>query len=111
LLDELLPEPEVMGRLALMLLQESRRSARTSPAGELVLLEYQDRSLWNGDQIAEGTALIERASSSRPLGPYTVQAEIAAVHAQAPDFAATDWTRIVELYDALPGWRHRRSWS
>ena len=101
LLVELLPEPEVMGLLALMLLQESRRAARVSTEGELVLLEDQDRWLWNRDQIAEGTALVERASSSRPLGPYTLQAAIAAVHAQAPDFAATDWTRIAELYDSL----------
>jgi RNA polymerase sigma-70 factor (ECF subfamily) len=101
LLDELLPEPEVMGLLALMLLQESRRAARTSPAGELVLLADQDRSLWNRDQITEGKALVERASSMPPPGPYTLQAAIAAVHVQAPDFASTDWTRIVALYDEL----------
>ena len=101
LLAELLPEPEVMGLLALMLLQESRRAARTSPAGELVLLADQDRSLWNRDQITEGKALVERASSMPPPGPYTLQAAIAAVHVQAPDFASTDWTRIVALYDEL----------
>jgi RNA polymerase sigma-70 factor (ECF subfamily) len=98
---ELLPEPEVMGLLALMLLQESRRSARTSPAGELVLLDDQDRSLWNRDQIAEGSALVERALSSRRFGPYTLQAAIAAVHAKAPHAAATDWAQIVGLYDVL----------
>jgi RNA polymerase sigma-70 factor (ECF subfamily) len=98
---ELLPEPEVMGLLALMLLQESRRSARTSPAGELVLLDDQDRSLWNRDQIAEGSALVERALSSRRFGPYTLQAGIAAVHAKAPNAAATDWAQIVGLYDVL----------
>ena len=101
LLIELLPEPEAMGLLALMLLQESRRAARSSPAGELVLLEDQDRSLWNRDQIAEGLALVERALSSRRFGPYTLQAAIAAVHAEAPDAAATDWAQIVGLYDVL----------
>jgi RNA polymerase sigma-70 factor (ECF subfamily) len=101
LLLVLLPEPEVMGLLALMLLHESRRAARTSPTGDLVLLEHQDRSRWNGEQIAEGTALVERALSSRYLGPYTLQAAIAAVHAQAPSVAATDWAQIVALYDAL----------
>ena len=101
LLIELLPEPEAIGLLALMLLQESRRTARTSPAGELVLLEDQDRSLWNRDQIAEGLALVERALSSRRFGPYTLQAAIAAVHAEAPDAAATDWAQIVGLYDVL----------
>ena len=85
LLVELLPEPEVMGLLALMLLQESRRAARTSPAGDLILLEDQDRSLWNREQIAEGAALVERALSSRRFGPYTLQAAIAAVHAEAPE--------------------------
>jgi RNA polymerase sigma-70 factor, ECF subfamily len=98
---ELLPEPEVMGLLALMLLQESRRAARTSPAGELVLLDDQDRSLWNREQIAEGAALVERALSSRRFGPYTLQAAIAAVHAKAPHAAATDWAQIVGLYDVL----------
>jgi RNA polymerase sigma-70 factor, ECF subfamily len=101
LLSELLPEPEVLGLLALMLLQESRRVARTSPEGDLVLLDDQDRSLWNRDQIAEGLTLVERALSSRRVGPYTLQAAIAAVHAQAPNTAATDWARIVALYDLL----------
>ncbi len=101
LLIELLPEPEVLGLLALMLLHESRRAARTSPAGELVLLDAQDRSLWNRNQITEGLALVERALSSRRLGPYTLQAAIAAVHAEAPTAAATDWAQIVALYDVL----------
>ncbi|MGQ0572168.1 MAG: RNA polymerase sigma factor, partial [Armatimonadota bacterium] len=101
LLVELLPEPEVGGLLALMLLHESRRAARTSPAGELVLLDDQDRSLWNQDQIAEGSALVERALVSRRFGPYTLQAAIAAVHAGAPNAAATDWAQIVGLYDVL----------
>ncbi len=101
LLIELLPEPEVMGLLALMLLQESRREARTSPAGDLVLLEDQDRSLWNQGQIAEGTALVEQSLTSRRFGPYTLQAAIAAVHAEAPDPSATDWAQIVELYGVL----------
>ncbi len=101
LLIGLLPEPEAMGLLALMLLHESRRAARTSPAGELVLLDDQDRSLWNRDQIAEGSALVERALSSRRFGPYTLQAAIAAVHAEAPNAAATDWAQIVGLYDVL----------
>jgi RNA polymerase sigma-70 factor (ECF subfamily) len=101
LLIELLPEPEVMGLLALMLLQESRRVARTSPTGELILLEHQDRSLWNQGQIAEGKALVERALQSRRFGPYTLQAAIAAVHAEAPNAAATDWAQIVELYSLL----------
>jgi RNA polymerase sigma-70 factor (ECF subfamily) len=101
LLAELLPESEAIGLLALMLLQESRRSARTSPKGDLVLLEDQDRSLWNRDQIAEGKALVERALSSRRIGPYTLQAAIAGVHADAPNTAATDWARIAGLYDVL----------
>ena len=101
LLMELLPEPEVAGLLALMLLHESRRAARTSPAGELVLLDVQDRSRWNQDQIREGLALVERAVSSRRLDPYTLQAAIAAAHAEAPAAAATDWKRIAGLYDAL----------
>lgn len=101
LLVELLPEPEVTGLLALMVLHEARRAARTSPDGDLVLLDAQDRSLWNRDQIAEGVALVERALSSRGIGPYTLQAAIAAVHAEAPDAAATDWDRIVGLYDVL----------
>ena len=101
LLVELLPEPEAMGLLALMLLHESRRVARTSPTGELVLLADQDRSLWDRDQIAEGTALVERALSSRRIGPYTLQAAIAAVHAEAASAEATDWVQIVGLYDVL----------
>ena len=101
LLLDLLPEPEVLGLLALMLLHESRRVARTSPEGELVLLEDQDRALWNRDQIAEGKALVERALASRRFGPYTLQAAIAAVHADAPSAAATDWAQIVRLYDVL----------
>jgi RNA polymerase sigma-70 factor (ECF subfamily) len=101
LLIELLPEPEAVGLLALMLLQDSRRAARTSPTGDLILLEDQDRSLWNRDQIAEGTSLLERALSSRRIGPYTLQAAIAAVHAQAPNGSATDWAQIVGLYDVL----------
>jgi RNA polymerase sigma-70 factor (ECF subfamily) len=98
---ELLPEPEVVGLLALMLLQESRRAARASPAGELILLESQDRSLWNREQIAEGLALVRRALASLPPGPFTLQAAIASVHAQAPTAAATDWAQIVRLYDEL----------
>ena len=101
LIVELLPEPEATGLLALMLLQESRRGARASPAGELVLLQDQDRSLWNRDQITEGIALVERALASRRFGPYTLQASIAAVHAEAPNAAATDWPQIVGLYDVL----------
>lgn len=97
----LLPEAEVLGLLALMLLQDSRRAARTSPTGDLILLEQQDRSLWNRDQIAEGTALVERALASRQVDPYTIQAAIAAVHAEAPDAAATEWAQIVGLYDVL----------
>jgi RNA polymerase sigma-70 factor (ECF subfamily) len=103
LLLELLPDPEVMGLLALMLLHESRRPARASPDGELVLLDEQDRTLWNREQIAEGSALVRRALASSRIGPYTLQAAIAAVHAQAPTAAATDWGRIVALYDALVG--------
>jgi RNA polymerase sigma-70 factor (ECF subfamily) len=101
LLIELLPEPEAVGLLALMLLHESRRAARTSPTGELVLLDDQDRSLWNREQIAEGVALVKRALSSPRVGPYTLQAAIAAVHAEAPTAAATDWAEIVGLYDVL----------
>jgi RNA polymerase sigma-70 factor, ECF subfamily len=101
LLIALLPEPEVMGLLALMLLHESRRAARTSPAGELVLLDDQDRTLWNREQIAEGSALVERALVSGQFGPYILQAAIAAVHADAPHAAATDWAQIVGLYDVL----------
>jgi RNA polymerase sigma-70 factor (ECF subfamily) len=101
LLTELQPEPEVIGLLALMLLQESRRAARSSPTGELILLENQDRSLWNREQIAEGVSLVEKALSSRRFGAYTLQAAIAAVHAQAESTAATDWRQIVALYDQL----------
>jgi RNA polymerase sigma-70 factor, ECF subfamily len=101
LLAELLPEPEVSGLLALMLLQESRRAARTSLTGDLILLEDQDRSLWNRDQIAEGKGLVERAFSLRRLDPYTLQAAIAAVHAEAANAAATDWAQIARLYDVL----------
>ncbi len=101
LLVELLPEPEAIGLLALMLLQESRRAARTSPAGELILLADQDRSLWNRDQIEEGSALVVRALASRRFGPYTLQAAIAAVHAEAAAADATDWREIVGLYDVL----------
>jgi RNA polymerase sigma-70 factor, ECF subfamily len=101
LLMELLPEPEAIALLALMLLHDSRRAARTSPTGELILLDDQDRSLWNREQIVEGAALVERALSSRRIGPYTLQAAIAAVHAEAPSPAATDWARIVGLYDVL----------
>ena len=102
LLVELLPEPEALGLLALMLLHESRRAARASVSGELIRLDDQDRSLWDRDQIAEGTSLVERALSSRP-GPYAIQAAIAAVHADSPNAAATDWAEIVGLYDLL--WR------
>ncbi|WP_443191788.1 RNA polymerase sigma factor [Pseudomonas indica] len=101
LLLELLPEPEVMGLLALMLLHESRRAARASADGELVLLEDQDRSRWDRELIAEGSALVERALTSRRFGPYTLQAAIVAVHAEAEDAAATDWVQIVGLYDVL----------
>jgi RNA polymerase sigma-70 factor (ECF subfamily) len=101
LLVELLPEPEAMGLLALMVLHEARRPARTSPEGELILLEDQDRSLWNQAQIAEGTALVERAWASGQFGWYTIQAAIAALHSVAPTLAATDWAQIVGLYDLL----------
>ena len=101
LLAELLPEPEVIGLLALMLLQESRRGARTSPSGDIILLEEQDRSLWNGDYIKEGLALVQRALMSQRFGPYTLQAAIAAVHAEAARTADTNWTRIVGVYDLL----------
>jgi RNA polymerase sigma-70 factor (ECF subfamily) len=96
-----LPQPEIWGLLSLMLLQESRRAARTSPAGELILLENQDRSLWNREQIAEGVALLKKALNSRRFGPYTLQAAIAAVHAEAESVAATDWRQIVALYNQL----------
>jgi RNA polymerase sigma-70 factor (ECF subfamily) len=101
LLAELLPEPEAIGLLALMLLHESRRAARTSATGEIVLLEEQDRSLWERAQIAEGTALVERALASGAIGPYSVQAAISATHAAAPSAEATDWARIVGWYDVL----------
>ncbi|PLR61893.1 RNA polymerase subunit sigma-24 [Pseudomonas sp. QC2] len=101
LLMALLPEPEVMGLLALMLLHESRRSARTSASGELVLLDEQDRSLWDASLIAEGCALAEQALSARRFGPYGLQAAIAAVHAEATRADQTDWRQIVGLYDVL----------
>jgi RNA polymerase sigma-70 factor (ECF subfamily) len=101
LLVELLPEPEARGLLALMLLHESRRTARTTTSGELVLLDDQDRSLWDRTLIAEGIQLVEQALASRRVGPYTIQAAIGAVHAEAPAASATDWTEIVGLYEAL----------
>ena len=101
LLAELLPEAEAIGLLALMLLQESRRAARTTEDGELVLLADQDRLCWNRELIAEGVSLVERALSSRRFGPYSLQAAIAAVHAEAPTPDATDWAQIVGLYDVL----------
>jgi RNA polymerase sigma-70 factor (ECF subfamily) len=103
LLVELLPEPEALGVLGLMLLQESRRVARSSADGDLVTLEEQDRSRWNRDLITEGVALVERALASQRFGPYTLQAAIAAVHAEAPSAATTDWAQIVALYDVLLG--------
>jgi RNA polymerase sigma-70 factor (ECF subfamily) len=101
LLVELLPEPEALGLLALMLLHESRRAARTSPDGDVILLDDQDRARWNREQIAEGVALVAQALASRRFGPYTLQAAISAVHAEAPGAAATDWAQIVGLYDVL----------
>jgi len=101
LLVELLPEPEALGLLALMLLQESRHAARSSAEGDLILLEDQDRSLWNAEHIAEGAALVERALLSRRFGSYTLQAAIAAVHAHAATASATDWAEIVVIYDIL----------
>lgn len=101
LVVELLPDPEAIGLLALMLLHDARRLARTSAGGDLVLLDEQDRSRWDRAQIAEGAALVERALASRPAGPYSLQAAIAAVHAEAPDSSATDWRQIVGLYDVL----------
>jgi RNA polymerase sigma-70 factor, ECF subfamily len=101
LLIDLLPEPEAMGLLALMLLQESRRAARATATGDLVLLQDQDRALWNREYIAEGSALVERALASRRIGPYAIQAAIAAVHANAATADATDWDEIVALYDVL----------
>lgn len=103
LLVELLPDADVMGLLALMLFQESRRTARTSRDGDLVLLEDQDRSLWDREKINEGRLLVERALASRQFGVYTLQAAIAAVHAEAPSAAATNWTQMVALYDVLAG--------
>jgi RNA polymerase sigma-70 factor (ECF subfamily) len=101
LLVELLPEPESLGLLALMLLHDSRRATRASASGELILLEDQDRLQWDRDQIAEGTRLVEQALSSGRIGPYTIQAAIAAVHAEAVNAGATDWAEIVGLYDVL----------
>jgi len=101
LLVELLPEPEAVGLLGLMMLHESRRAARVSPQGDLVLLEDQDRSKWDHAQIADAVRLLEAALASRRFGPYTIQAAIAAVHAQAPDAGSTDWAQIVGLYDVL----------
>jgi RNA polymerase sigma-70 factor (ECF subfamily) len=101
LLVELLPEPEAVGLLALMLLHEARRAGRTSALGDLILLEDQDRSLWNREQIGEGVALVERALKSRRIGPYSLQASIAALHAEAPSTASTDWAQIVALYGVL----------
>ena len=101
LIVDLLPEPEAMGLLALMLLQESRRAARTAADGDIVLLADQDRARWNREQIREGAALVERALTSRRFGPYTLQAAIAAVHAEAPSAERTDWAQIVGLYDVL----------
>ena len=103
LLVELLPEPEAVGLLALMVLHEARRAARTSASGEVILLEDQDRTVWNRELIAEGARLVERALESRRFGPYTIQAAIAAVHAEAPSADETDWGEIVGLYDVL--WR------
>jgi RNA polymerase sigma-70 factor (ECF subfamily) len=101
LLVELLPEPEAMGLLGLMLLHESRRAARTSPTGEVILLDDQDRAKWDRDQISEGTRLVERALASRRVGPYAIQAAISAVHSEAASAAATDWIEIVGLYNVL----------
>jgi len=107
LLVDLLPQPEALGLLGLMLLHESRRAARSSPSGDLILLEDQDRSLWNHDLIAEGTRLVERALGTRQVGPYAIQAAIAAVHAGSASAGATDWQEIVGLYDVL--WQVDRS--
>lgn len=101
LLMELLPEPEAMGLLAMMLLNESRREARVTGDGDLILLNEQDRSLWNRDYITEGSALVEQALTSRRLGPYILQAAIAAIHAEAPSAAETDWAEIAGLYEVL----------
>jgi len=104
LIVELLPAPEAVGLLALMLLTESRRPARTTADGELILLEDQDRSLWDRAAIAEGSRLVQQSLASRRFGPYTIQAAIAAVHAEAPSAAATDWSEIVGLYEVLTRW-------
>ncbi len=101
LLVELLPEPEAIGLLALMLLHDARRATRTTALGELIPLEEQDRSRWNGEQIEEGVTLVQRALTSRGFGPYSLQAAIAALHAEAPSSAATDWAQIVGLYEVL----------
>jgi RNA polymerase sigma-70 factor (ECF subfamily) len=101
LLVQLLPEPEAMGLLALMLIQESRRAARATPTGEIVLLEDQDRTLWDRKMIAEGVALTTQALRTRMFGPYCLQAAIAAVHAEAPSAKETDWSEIIGLYDVL----------
>jgi RNA polymerase sigma-70 factor (ECF subfamily) len=101
LLVELLPESEVIGLLALMLLHESRRAARASATGEIILLDEQDRALWSREQIDEGKSLVQRALSLQRIGPYTIQAAISAVHADAPTAADTDWAQIVALYDLL----------
>ena len=101
LLVELLPEPEAVGLLALMLLLDARRPARSTPSGEMILLEDQDRALWDKVQIEEGAELVERALQSHRFGPYTLQAAIAAVHAEARNASSTDWSQIVALYDVL----------
>src|SRR5262249_50064998 len=101
LLVDLLPEPEALGLIGLMLLHESRRAARSSPEGDVILLDQQDRALWNRDQIAEGISFTERALASRRFGAYTLQAAIAAVHAEASSPASTDWRQIAMLYDRL----------
>ncbi|HTQ08874.1 MAG TPA: DUF6596 domain-containing protein, partial [Fimbriimonadaceae bacterium] len=103
LLLDLLPGPEVAGLLGLMLIQESRRTARATPEGDLILLEDQDRSLWNGKLIAEGSALVEQALAQPGYGPYALQAAIAAIHANAASPGETDWNELVELYDLLLG--------
>jgi RNA polymerase sigma-70 factor (ECF subfamily) len=111
LLVEMLSEPKAVGLLSLMLLQESRRLARTTGEGDLILLDEQDRTLWNRAQVAEGLRLVQQALSSRRFGPYSLQAAIAAVHAEAQTAAATDWTQIVGLYEVLQPPIRRRSSS
>ncbi len=101
LVTELIEDSEALGLLALMLTHEARRTARVNADGDIILLEDQDRSLWNADGIAEAQGLIERAFAARSVGPYLLQAAIASVHAWAPTFAATDWAQIVTLYDVL----------